>query len=96
MTAGEITNLTSIDAQRLQDITTYFHAIWYMDSIYTLVRDDGCLLSRGGMFRDLVRAAALENRLWRCRSWILYTTLLLCQYYSQHVEFAIPYLLPLL
>ncbi|OQR84098.1 ATP-binding Cassette (ABC) Superfamily, partial [Achlya hypogyna] len=26
---GEITNLMSIDAQRLQDITNYLHAIWY-------------------------------------------------------------------
>ncbi|KAG7364336.1 multidrug ABC transporter permease/ATPase [Nitzschia inconspicua] len=26
---GEITNLMSIDAQRLQDLTTYLHAIWY-------------------------------------------------------------------
>ncbi|OQR85424.1 ATP-binding Cassette (ABC) Superfamily [Achlya hypogyna] len=26
---GEITNLMSIDAQRLQDITSYSHAIWY-------------------------------------------------------------------
>ena len=26
---GEITNLVSIDAQRLQDLTTYLHAIWY-------------------------------------------------------------------
>jgi ATP-binding cassette subfamily C (CFTR/MRP) protein 1 len=28
-TLGEITNLMSIDAQRLQDLTTYLHAIWY-------------------------------------------------------------------
>ena len=28
-TSGEITNLMSIDAQRLQDITTYLHGIWY-------------------------------------------------------------------
>lgn len=27
--SGEITNLMSIDAQRLQDLTTYLHAIWY-------------------------------------------------------------------
>jgi hypothetical protein len=26
---GEITNLMSIDAQRLQELTTYLHAIWY-------------------------------------------------------------------
>ena len=26
---GEITNLMSIDAQRMQDLTTYLHAIWY-------------------------------------------------------------------
>lgn len=26
---GEITNLISVDAQRLQDLTTYLHAIWY-------------------------------------------------------------------
>jgi ABC-type multidrug transport system fused ATPase/permease subunit len=26
---GEITNLLSIDAQRMQDLTTYLHAIWY-------------------------------------------------------------------
>ncbi|OQR83043.1 ATP-binding Cassette (ABC) Superfamily, partial [Thraustotheca clavata] len=26
---GEITNLMSIDAQRLQEITNYLHAIWY-------------------------------------------------------------------
>lgn len=26
---GEITNLVSIDAQRMQDLTTYLHAIWY-------------------------------------------------------------------
>jgi hypothetical protein len=26
---GEITNLISIDAQRLQELTTYLHAIWY-------------------------------------------------------------------
>ena len=26
---GEITNLVSIDAQRLQELTTYLHAIWY-------------------------------------------------------------------
>lgn len=26
---GEITNLQSIDAQRMQDLTTYLHAIWY-------------------------------------------------------------------
>ncbi|RHY38103.1 hypothetical protein DYB38_010877, partial [Aphanomyces astaci] len=26
---GEITNLMSVDAQRLQDITNYLHAIWY-------------------------------------------------------------------
>lgn len=26
---GEITNLMSIDAQRLQDLTTYLHAVWY-------------------------------------------------------------------
>merc|ERR1719203_2633557 len=26
---GEITNLVSVDAQRLQDLTTYLHAIWY-------------------------------------------------------------------
>ncbi|KAG7390174.1 ATP-binding cassette sub- C member 8 [Phytophthora pseudosyringae] len=28
-TAGEITNLMSIDAQRLQDMTPYLHAVWY-------------------------------------------------------------------
>jgi ABC-type bacteriocin/lantibiotic exporter with double-glycine peptidase domain len=28
-TLGEITNLMSIDAQRMQDLTTYLHAIWY-------------------------------------------------------------------
>jgi ATP-binding cassette subfamily C (CFTR/MRP) protein 1 len=28
-TLGEITNLISIDAQRLQDLTTYVHAVWY-------------------------------------------------------------------
>ena len=26
---GEITNLTSTDAQRLQHLTTYLHAVWY-------------------------------------------------------------------
>ena len=26
---GEITNLVSIDAQRMQDLTTYLHAVWY-------------------------------------------------------------------
>eukprot|EP00934_Nitzschia_sp_Nitz4_P007307 Nitzschia sp. Nitz4//scaffold4_size323378//100305//104932//NITZ4_000644-RA/size323378-snap-gene-0.448-mRNA-1//-1//CDS//3329553351//7297//frame0 len=26
---GEITNLMSIDAQKLQDLTTYLHAVWY-------------------------------------------------------------------
>ena len=26
---GEITNLVSVDAQRLQDLVTYLHAIWY-------------------------------------------------------------------
>lgn len=26
---GEITNLMTIDAQRLQDLTTYLHAVWY-------------------------------------------------------------------
>jgi ABC-type multidrug transport system fused ATPase/permease subunit len=26
---GEITNLMSVDAQRLQELTTYLHAIWY-------------------------------------------------------------------
>jgi len=28
-TSGEITNLMSVDAQRLQDLTPYLHAIWY-------------------------------------------------------------------
>jgi ABC-type multidrug transport system fused ATPase/permease subunit len=28
-TAGEITNLMSVDSQRLQDLTPYLHAIWY-------------------------------------------------------------------
>ncbi|KAE8982765.1 Canalicular multispecific organic anion transporter 2 [Phytophthora rubi] len=28
-TSGEITNLMSIDAQRLQDMTPYLHAVWY-------------------------------------------------------------------
>lgn len=28
-TLGEITNLTSIDAQRLQELTSYLHALWY-------------------------------------------------------------------
>jgi ATP-binding cassette subfamily C (CFTR/MRP) protein 1 len=28
-TLGEITNLMSIDAQRMQDLTTYLHAVWY-------------------------------------------------------------------
>ena len=28
-TAGEITNLVAVDAQRLQDLTTYLHAVWY-------------------------------------------------------------------
>lgn len=28
-TLGEITNLMSIDSQRLQDLTNYLHAIWY-------------------------------------------------------------------
>lgn len=28
-TQGEITNLMSIDAQRMQDLTTYLHAVWY-------------------------------------------------------------------
>lgn len=28
-TVGEITNLMSIDSQRLQDTTTFFHAVWY-------------------------------------------------------------------
>lgn len=28
-TSGEITNLISIDAQRMQDLVTYLHAIWY-------------------------------------------------------------------
>jgi ATP-binding cassette, subfamily C (CFTR/MRP), member 1 len=28
-TLGEITNLISIDAQRMQDLTTYLHAVWY-------------------------------------------------------------------
>ncbi|CAB9522599.1 Multiple drug resistance-associated protein-like transporter 1 [Seminavis robusta] len=28
-TVGEITNLMSIDAKRLQDLTSYLHAIWY-------------------------------------------------------------------
>ncbi|KAG6950353.1 hypothetical protein JG688_00014194 [Phytophthora aleatoria] len=28
-TSGEITNLMSIDAQRLQDTTPYLHAVWY-------------------------------------------------------------------
>jgi hypothetical protein len=28
-TLGEITNLMSIDAQKLQDLTNYLHAIWY-------------------------------------------------------------------
>jgi ABC-type multidrug transport system fused ATPase/permease subunit len=28
-TTGEITNLMSVDAQRLQDLTPYLHAIWY-------------------------------------------------------------------
>lgn len=28
-TLGQITNLTSVDAQRLQNLTTYLHAIWY-------------------------------------------------------------------
>jgi ATP-binding cassette subfamily C (CFTR/MRP) protein 1 len=28
-TLGEITNLMSIDAQRLQDLTNYLHALWY-------------------------------------------------------------------
>ncbi len=32
---GEITNLMSIDAQRLQDLTTYLHAIWY--SFYQII-----------------------------------------------------------
>lgn len=26
---GEIANLMSIDAQRLQDLTPYLHAVWY-------------------------------------------------------------------
>lgn len=26
---GEITNLMSVDAQRLQDLTPYLHAVWY-------------------------------------------------------------------
>ena len=26
---GEITNLMSIDAQRLQELTTYLHAVWF-------------------------------------------------------------------
>lgn len=26
---GEITNLMSVDAQRLQDLTTYLHAVWF-------------------------------------------------------------------
>lgn len=32
---GEITNLMSIDAQRLQDLTTYLHAVWY--SFYQII-----------------------------------------------------------
>jgi len=28
-TTGEITNLVAVDAQRLQDLTTYLHALWY-------------------------------------------------------------------
>lgn len=32
---GEITNLMSIDAQRLQELTTYLHAIWY--SFYQII-----------------------------------------------------------
>lgn len=28
-TTGEITNLMSIDAQRMQDLTPYLHAVWY-------------------------------------------------------------------
>ena len=32
---GEITNLVSIDAQRLQDLTTYLHAVWY--SFYQII-----------------------------------------------------------
>eukprot|EP00559_Dactyliosolen_fragilissimus_P007142 CAMPEP_0184860246 /NCGR_PEP_ID=MMETSP0580-20130426/5172_1 /TAXON_ID=1118495 /ORGANISM="Dactyliosolen fragilissimus" /LENGTH=1483 /DNA_ID=CAMNT_0027357283 /DNA_START=38 /DNA_END=4489 /DNA_ORIENTATION=- len=28
-TSGEIVNLISIDAQRIQDLTTYLHAVWY-------------------------------------------------------------------
>lgn len=28
-TTGEITNLMSVDAQRLQELTPYLHAIWY-------------------------------------------------------------------
>jgi len=27
--AGEIVNLISVDAQRMQDLTTYLHAVWY-------------------------------------------------------------------
>jgi ATP-binding cassette subfamily C (CFTR/MRP) protein 1 len=26
---GEIVNLMTVDAQRIQDLTTYLHAIWY-------------------------------------------------------------------
>ena len=29
MSSGEIGNLMSIDAQRIQDLTTYLHALWY-------------------------------------------------------------------
>lgn len=32
---GQITNLMSIDAQRLQELVTYLHAIWY--SFYQIV-----------------------------------------------------------
>ena len=31
---GEITNLMSIDAQRIQDLTTYMHAVWF--SVYQI------------------------------------------------------------
>ncbi|KDO16768.1 hypothetical protein SPRG_15581, partial [Saprolegnia parasitica CBS 223.65] len=49
---GEITNLMSIDAQRLQEITNYLHAIWYaffqiLVSSYLLYRQLGIAFLAG-------------------------------------------------